>query len=83
MEARIEKRRSSFERFVPSSVGFLLVFNSSGKQSGSVKALSWQHWYDPTSQPNTSDLQNQMCHPPFVGRYLCPGGACAGGNIAL
>lgn len=51
--------------------GFLLVFNSSGKKSGPVKALSWQDWYNSTRRSNTSDLQNQMCHPAFFGRYLC------------
>lgn len=58
--------------FCAKRCGFLLGFNSSGKQSGSGKALSWQGWYNPTGRSNTSNLQNRMCHPAFFGRYLCP-----------
>lgn len=58
---------------------FLPVFNSSGKQSGSVKALSWQDWYNPTRHPNTSGLQNQMYHPAFLAD-TCVMHGWVGGN---
>lgn len=52
-------------------VWVLLVFNSSGKHVGSVKALSWQGCLNPRRCSSTSDPQNEMCHPAFSGWWLC------------
>lgn len=64
--------------FCAKRCGFLLVFNSSGKQSGSVKALSWQDWYNPIRRSNTSNLQNQMCHPAFFWQICVSWGGLGG-----